>query len=201
MRFAGNVPDARMLVLAAGAVAVEAAALCAVIVLNAIDSASGRAWTASNAIAFIVLEAVLAVGMALVAVGIYRVRPWSRTPAVMIQLFAGIVGIWLIQAGRIGWGIPALLLAVAGLAGLFAPASLRALTHQVSRQLEGPAPPSVVDGEPFPQLRERPGEQPGHVHLGDAELGGDLRLSHVAEEAQQQDLLLPRRQPLEQRLQ
>ena len=134
MRFAGHVPDARLLVLAAGAVAAEAAALCVVIVLNAIDSAAGRAWTTSNAVAFIVLEAVLAIGMALVAVGIYRVRPWSRTPAVMIQLFTGIVGIWLIQAGRIGWGIPALLLAVAGLAGLFAPASLRALTHQVSRQ-------------------------------------------------------------------
>ena len=134
MRFSGNVPDARMLLLAAAAVAAEAATLCAVIVLNAIDSAAGRAWTTSNAIAFIVLEAILAVGMALVALGIYRVRPWSRTPAVMIQLFAGIVGIWLIQAGRVGWGIPALLLAVAGLAGLFAPASLRALTHQVSRQ-------------------------------------------------------------------
>ena len=134
MRFAGNAPDARMLVLASAAVAAEAAVLCVVIVLNAIDSASGRAWTTSNAIAFIVLEAFLAIGMALVALGIYRVRPWSRTPAVMIQLLTGIVGIWLIQAGRIGWGIPALLLAVAGLAGLFAPASLRALTHQVSRQ-------------------------------------------------------------------
>lgn len=134
MRFAGHVPDARMLVLASAAVAAEAAALCAVIVLNVIDSATGRAWTASNAIAFIVLEAVAAIGMALVALGIYRIRPWSRTPAVMIQLLAGIVGIWLIQAGRLGWGIPAVLLAVAGLAGLFAPASLRALTHQVSRQ-------------------------------------------------------------------
>jgi hypothetical protein len=134
MRFAGSVPDARMLVLAAAAIAVEAAALCVVIVLNAIDSASGRAWTTSNAIAFIVLEGILAIGMALVALGIYRVRPWSRTPAVMIQLFTGIVGVWLLQAGRIGWGIPALLLAIAGLAGLFAPASLRALTHQVSHQ-------------------------------------------------------------------
>jgi hypothetical protein len=134
MRFAGDAPGARMLVLAAGALAAEAAGLCAVIVLNAIDSASGRASTTSNAVAFIALEAVFAVAMAAAAVGVYRVRPWSRTPAVMIQLFAGIVGIVLIQAGRLGWGIPALLLAVAGLAGLFAPASLRALTRQVSRQ-------------------------------------------------------------------
>jgi hypothetical protein len=134
MRFPENVPGARMLLLAAGALAAEAVGMCVVIVLNAIDSASGRAWTASNAIAFIVLEVILAAGMALVALGIYRVRPWSRTPAVMIQLFTGILGIVLIQAGRVGWGIPALLLALAGLAGLLAPASLRALAHQVSRQ-------------------------------------------------------------------
>ena len=27
---------------------------------------------------------------------------------------------------------------------------------------------SVVDCEPFPELSERPGKQPGHVHLGNA---------------------------------
>ena len=32
-------------------------------------------------------------------------------------------------------------------------------------------------------------QQSGHVHLGDAELGGDLRLGQVAEEAQRDDLL------------
>jgi hypothetical protein len=128
MRFAGNIPDARMLLLAAAAVAAEAAALCAVIVLNAIDSASGRAWTTSNAIAFIVLEAVIAIGLAWIAFGIARVRPWSRTPAAITQLFTAMIAVWLLEAHRYGWGVCALLLAIAGFAGLLAPSSLRALS-------------------------------------------------------------------------
>ncbi len=60
--------------------------------------------------------------------GLARVRPWSRTPAVLTQVFTVLIAVWLLQAHRYGWGVPALLLALAGLAGLFAPASLRALT-------------------------------------------------------------------------
>src|ERR1700727_2594022 len=84
---APGVPGARarlsgtpMLLTAAVAQAAEAAGLCLVIVLNAIDSAAGDAWTASNAIGFIALEAVVAVGVAWIASGIARLRPWSRTP-------------------------------------------------------------------------------------------------------------------------
>jgi hypothetical protein len=118
-----------MLLLAAVVQAAEAAALCVVIVLNLIDSASGDASTASNAIGFIVLEAVIAAGVAWIATGIARVRPWSRTPAVMTQVFTAMIAIWLLEAHRYAWGVPALLLAVAGLAGLLAPSSLRALAR------------------------------------------------------------------------
>jgi hypothetical protein len=41
-----------------------------------------------------------------------------------------VIGVWLLQAGRFEWGVPALLLAIAGLAGLFTPSSLRALTRR-----------------------------------------------------------------------
>jgi hypothetical protein len=58
-----------MLLLAAAVQAAEAASLCVVVVLNLIDSVSGRAWTTSNAIAFIVLEAIIAVGVAWIASG------------------------------------------------------------------------------------------------------------------------------------
>ena len=119
-----------MLLMAAVAQAAEAAGLCVVIVLNVIDSASGDAWTASNAIGFIVLEAVVAAGVAWIACGIARVRPWSRTPAVMTQVFTAMIAVWLLEAHRYAWGVPALLLAVAGLAGLLAPSSLRALARQ-----------------------------------------------------------------------
>ena len=119
-----------MLLTAAVAQAAEAAALCLVIVLNVIDSASGNAWTASNAIGLIVVEAVVAVGVGWIASGIARLRPWSRTPAVMTQVFTAMIAIWLLEAHRYAWGVPALLLAIAGLAGLLAPASLRALARQ-----------------------------------------------------------------------
>jgi hypothetical protein len=119
-----------MLLTAAVAQAAEAAGLCLVIVLNVIDSAAGNAWTASNAIGFIAFEAVVAVGVAWIASGIARVRPWSRTPAVMTQVFTAIIAIWLLEAHRYAGGVPALLLAIAGLAGLLAPSSLRALARR-----------------------------------------------------------------------
>jgi hypothetical protein len=118
-----------MLRVATAAQAAEAAGLCVAIILNVIDSASGNDWTSSNAIAFIVLELIVAIGVAAVAAGLARVRPWSRTPAVLTQLFTVMIAIWLLEAHRLAWGIPALLLAIAGFAGLFAPTSLRALNR------------------------------------------------------------------------
>ncbi|MGH3247464.1 MAG: hypothetical protein ACRDOI_14825 [Trebonia sp.] len=119
-----------MLFLAVAAQAAEAAGLCVAVVLNVIDSASGRDWTASNAMAFIVVEAIVAIGVAAIASGIARVRPWSRTPAVMTQVITVMVAVWLLEAHRYGWGVPALLLAIAGFIGLLAPASLRALARK-----------------------------------------------------------------------
>jgi hypothetical protein len=42
------------------------------------------------------------------------------------------------------------------------------------------------------EAAERMGDQPGNVHLGDAEPLADLRLRHTAAKAHQQDLLLTR---------
>jgi hypothetical protein len=116
-----------LLRLAAAAQALEAAGLLVVVALNLSDFASGQTYQKSNAIGIISIEFVVAVGMAVVAAGIVRLRPWSRTPAVMTQVFAIIIGIVLIQAHRFGWGFPAIVFAIAGLAGLFAPTSFKAL--------------------------------------------------------------------------
>ncbi|HEX3515810.1 MAG TPA: hypothetical protein VHT26_17595 [Trebonia sp.] len=124
-----SIRETPMLLMAAAAQAAVAVGLGVAVILNVVDSVSGDAWTTSNAIAFIVLEAIVAVGVALVASGIARVRPWSRTPAVMTQLFTILIALWLLEAHRYGWGIPALLVAIAALAGLFAPTSLRALSR------------------------------------------------------------------------
>jgi len=131
MRSADGVQRATapMLRIAAAALAAEAVGLCVAVILDAIDSASGNSWTTSNAIAFIVMEIIVAIGVAFLASGVARVRLWSRTPALMTQLLAAAIAIWLLQAHRYAWGVPALLLAAAGFAGLLAPSSLRALSR------------------------------------------------------------------------
>jgi hypothetical protein len=116
--------------LAAGVQAAEAAALAVAGVLTAIDAASGQSYQTSSGIALTLFEFIVVAGLAAIALGIARARPWSRTPAVMTQVLAGIIAIILLQAHRFDWGIPILLLAIAGLAALLAPASLRALSRQ-----------------------------------------------------------------------
>ena len=59
---------------------------------------------------------------------------------------------------------------------------------------------SVLE-QAFAELGQRLAEQPGHVHLRDADVGGDLRLGHVPEEPQDQDAALAGRDGGQQRLQ
>jgi hypothetical protein len=128
MRSATDAPNS--LRLAAAAQGLEAVGLLAVVAVNLSNLAGGQTYQASNAVAVIVIELITAIGVAWIASGIVRTRPWSRTPAVMTQVLVIIIAIVLIQAHRFGWGFPALVLAVAGLAGLFAPTSLRALNRR-----------------------------------------------------------------------
>jgi hypothetical protein len=141
MRSATDSPN--LLWLAAAAQALEAAGLLVVVALNLSDLASGQTYQKSNAIAVIGIELIVVIAVTAIAAGIVRVRPWSRTPAVMTQVFTVIIGIVLIQAHRFGWGLPALVFAVAGLAGLFAPTSLRKLNHPrgTASSHGGPQPP------------------------------------------------------------
>lgn len=120
-----------LLRLAAAVQAAEAAGLCVAGVLAAVDAASGRSSQASSGIALTLLAFIVAAGLAWIALGIVRVSPWSRTPAVMTQVLTGVIAVYLLQAHRFDWGVPALLLALAGLAGLLAPQSFRALTRPV----------------------------------------------------------------------
>jgi hypothetical protein len=119
-----------MLRVATAAQAAEAAGLCVAVILNVIDTTSGNTWTTSSAIGFIVVEVIVAIGVAWIAAGVARVQPWSRTPAVMTQVFTAMVAVWLLEAHRYDWGLPALALAIIGCAGLLAPASLRALARR-----------------------------------------------------------------------
>ncbi len=114
--------------LAAVVQAAEAAGVLAAAVYAGVAAAQGKSYQSSSGIALTIIGAGTAVVLALVATGLARVRRWSRTPALLTQLFVGIVGIYLVQGHRFWLGIPALALAVAGLALLLMPPSLRALT-------------------------------------------------------------------------
>ncbi len=115
---------------AAAVQAAEAAMLLLATVLVGIDTAAGRSYQLSSGIALTVIGAASAAALAVVAAGLARARRWSRTPALLTQLFFGIVGIYLLQSHRLDWGVPSVVLAVAGFAALLAPPSLRALTGQ-----------------------------------------------------------------------
>ena len=115
--------------LAAAAQMIEAAGLCVAAAFGAISTADGESSQTASAVALIVLAVAAAVGIALIAAALAKARPWTRTPTVMTQLLVVIGGITLLDGHRPEWGVPALLLAAACLAGLLTPASLRALNR------------------------------------------------------------------------
>jgi hypothetical protein len=115
--------------LAAAAQAIEAAGLCVAAVFAAVATADGKSYQTASGVALTLIAIGTAVGVAAVAAGLARMRPWSRTPAVLTQLFVVIAGIMLLDGDRPEWGVPALVLAAACVAGLLTPASLRALNR------------------------------------------------------------------------
>ncbi len=130
---AGRRPAA--LRLAAAALLIQAAGLCVAGVFAAIGTADGKSYQVGSGIAVTLVAFGAAAGIAVIAVALARAKPWSRTPTAMIQLFVVIGGITLLNGNRPAWGVPALALAAACLAGLFTPASLRALNRPtVKRQ-------------------------------------------------------------------
>ncbi len=114
-----------------GAALVQAAESVVVLtatILAGLDTAAGQSYQTNSGIALTVIGAASVAALALVAVGLARVRRWSRTPALLTQLFVGVVGIYLLQGHRLEWGVPSVALAALGFAALLSPPSLRALT-------------------------------------------------------------------------
>jgi hypothetical protein len=109
-------------------VALEAVLVLVAALLAGVATAEGHSYQLSSGIAISVIGVATAAGLGLVSRGLRRARRWTRTPALMTQLFVGIVGIYLVQGSRYEWGVPALLLAVSGFVTLLAPPSTRALT-------------------------------------------------------------------------
>ena len=108
--------------------ALEAVLVAVAAVLAAVATGRGQSYQLSGGIAITVIGLATAVLLALVAAGLRQPRRWTRTPALLTQLFTGIVGIYLLQGGRYNWGGVTMVLALAGFAVLLAPPSTRALT-------------------------------------------------------------------------
>jgi hypothetical protein len=108
---------------------IEAAAVFAASVLAGVDAASGKSYHTNSGIALTLIGICTAIVLGYVAIGVARIRSWSRTPALLTQLFCGIVSIYLIQALRYAWGVPGLVLAIAGFVTLLVPPSIRALAR------------------------------------------------------------------------
>ncbi len=128
--------------------AADALIVLAASVLAGVDTAAGHSYQAGSGIALTLIGLGTAAALAWVALGLYRARRWSRTPAALTQLFVGIVGIYLVQGHRYAWGISSLVLACAGLALLLVPASLRALAGP--RPGDGPEPQPPSQAKPAP---------------------------------------------------
>jgi hypothetical protein len=118
------------LLVAAAVQVVEAAGVLVASILAGIDTGAGQSYHADSGIALTLIGAATAAALAFVASGLARARRWSRTPALLTQLFGGIVGIYLVQGQRYEWGGPAIALAVAGSVALFVRPSLRALVGE-----------------------------------------------------------------------
>ena len=123
---AGTPPGLKV---AAAAQVIEAVGLCVAAAFAAASTAAGRSYQLGSGIALVLIALGTAAGLAAIAVGLARARPWSRIPAVLTQLFVIIAGLTLLNGHRPEWGVPALVLAVVCLAGLVTPASLRALNR------------------------------------------------------------------------
>lgn len=120
-----------------GAAAVQAAESLGVLgatVIAGIDTIAGRSYQVSSGVALTVIGLGTTAALAAVAVGLARARRWSRTPALLTQLFIAIVASYLIEGHRYGWGVPLALLAVAGAAILLAPPTWRALAGERGSQ-------------------------------------------------------------------
>jgi hypothetical protein len=121
-------PPAGLLV-AAVAQFIEAVGLAVAAVFAAVATADGHSYQLGSGIALALIAAGTAAGLAAIAVGVARTRPWSRTPTGVVQLFVIIGAITLLDGHRPEWGVPALVLAAICMAGLLTPASLRALNR------------------------------------------------------------------------
>lgn len=124
-----------MVRVAALLVAVEAAALLVLAVLEALTVATGNSDAEQGGLVTAAFSLIGALLLVLLARALGRGKPAARPPAVVVQLLMLPIGVNLIGAsGRPEWGVPVILVAVATLALLFSPAASATLHRDLPRE-------------------------------------------------------------------
>ncbi len=113
-------PEPATLLAAAALVALEALGLLAAAVFFVVELGVADADDRVRAVTAAALALLGAVGLGLVARGLYRRRRWARAPALVANLLVLPVAFDLTRGGRWYVGVPLLLLAAAVLVLLFA---------------------------------------------------------------------------------
>jgi hypothetical protein len=111
------------------AMAVEAAGMLAATAFSAAATADGKSYQTASGVALTLIAFGAAAAIAGFALAVGKAKPWSRTPAVMIQLLGVVGGVMMLDGHRLDWGVPTLILVAVTLGALFAPASIRALNR------------------------------------------------------------------------
>lgn len=117
------------LTAAAALEALEGIAMIGAGLFVGIETFAARSASITNAIALAVCALALGVGLIAVGRGLYQVRRWSRTPALLTQVFGFITGVYLIQSHQYAYGIPIIIITVAAVVLIFTPATTKALIN------------------------------------------------------------------------
>lgn len=138
------------LLLAVAAQVLEAVGLLVAAIVTTVNTVSGGSYRQSSGIALTFLAYLAAIAVALVAYGLYRASLWSRTPALLTQLFVGTTGVYLLEDHHLAYGLPALLVAIIGFLGICLPPSWQTLSRPglAEREDELPAPPKPAPVPP-----------------------------------------------------
>jgi hypothetical protein len=139
------------LLLAVAAQLLEAVGLLAAAVVTTVNTISGGSYHQNSGIALTVLAYLAAVAVGFVAVGLHRASLWSRTPALLTQLFVGTTGVYLLEDHHLAYGLPALVIAVIGFLGICLPPSWQTLSRTGLAEREELAVAPDPDPEPEPE--------------------------------------------------
>jgi hypothetical protein len=130
------------LVISTAVEAVEGAAGLGFGFFVAWETIVGKPVDLASAIGVAVLAFLGGLGMLAVARGLLRAQRWSRSPAVVTQLFALFLAWDLVQSERPGYGVPLAVAAIVALVALLSGPTTAALFEEDSAGDTGePGPP------------------------------------------------------------